>query len=98
MAGTEAVPSEPEEEWEAGVPGATALRGAFTTLDQVDLAHTFERRPCLMKSVSRFLKGAFRNALQIAINVANSADELTAERLKLFMFIPRMLLHRPEEG
>ena len=29
--------------------------------------HTFERRSCLMKSVPRLLKGAFRNALQIAI-------------------------------
>ena len=36
-----------------------------------------------MKSVPRFLKGAFRNALEIAINAASSADQLTTAWLEI---------------
>ena len=69
------------------------------SLDQVDLADTLKRRPCVLKNITRFLKGAFRNASQIAIDVANSSDESVAKRgWKLFKLIPRMLLHRPARG
>ena len=99
VVGTEVVPSEPDEELEGRASGAAVLRGAFVSLDQIDLADTLKRRPCVMKSVPRFLKGAFRNALQIAIEAANSSDESVAERgWKLFMLLPRMLLHRPARG
>ena len=38
-------------------------------------------------------------ALQIAIDVANSSDESVAQRgWQLFMLLPRMLLHRPARG
>ena len=57
--------------------------------------HTLRKATVLMKSVPRFLKGAFRKALEIAINAATSADELTAERGWKLFIIPRMLLHRP---
>ena len=45
----------------------------------IDLADTV-RRPCVMKSTPRFLKGAFRDALQTAIDAANSSDESVAQR------------------
>ena len=69
----------------------------------VDLSLVFARRAVVMKCVPRFLWGSFRIALKLALeeiaagSVAN--DSLRQERgWKLFLVLPRMLLHRPPRG
>ena len=99
IAGTDVIPSKPDAELEGRNPGVMVSRGAFVSLDQVDLADTLKRRPCVLKNIPRFLKGAFRNALQIAIDAANSSDVSVAQRgWKLFMLLRRMVLRRPARG
>ena len=52
-----------------------------------------------MKSVPRFLRGPFKNALKVAMEAALQEDELSQERgWKLFVMLPRMVLHRPPRG
>ena len=52
-----------------------------------------------MKSILRFLRGPFKNALKVAMEAALQEDELSQERgWKLFVMLPRMLLHRPPRG
>ena len=56
-----------------------------------------------MRSVPTFLKGAFRGALVLAMDEALAGlavlDEPRQERAwKLFMLLPRLLLHRPSRG
>ena len=63
-------------------------------MDEVDSRGLFAQRTVVMKSVPRFLRGPFRNALKLALHEATrSNDEVDQERgWKLFL-IPRMLLH-----
>ena len=75
------------------------IRNAFASLDAVVLEVVFSRRAVLMKTVLHFLRGAFRNAMRIAMEEATHAQAGRHERgWKLFMFLPRMLLHRPSRG
>ena len=63
----------------------------------VDVGAIFRQRPAVMKSVPRFLHGPFRNTLKVAMEeaLANS-DSVRQERgWKVFLLLPRMLLHRP---
>ena len=79
-----------------------STRGLLS-LDEVDLERIFRRRPIIMRSVPTFLKGAFRGALVLAMDEALAGlaalDEPRHERAwKLFMLLPRLLLHRPSRG
>ena len=59
----------------------------------------FDRRAPVMKNVPHFLCGAFRNCLRLAMEEACQRDPVRCERgWKLFMLMPRMLLHRPPGG
>ena len=94
-------PAEPE--LVAGLPRNVTLRMALVTLDEVDPAVVFRQRAAVMKSVPHFLRGPFRNALKLALEEASWGncrdDEVRQERSwKLFMLLPRMLLHRPPGG
>ena len=56
-----------------------------------------------MKTVPIFLKGAFTSALRMALSEVQAGIERDSEiRIvrgwKLFMALPRMLLHRPGRG
>ena len=57
----------------------------------------------MMKAVPRFLWGSFRIALKLALEEV-AAGSLANDRLrqergwKLFLVLPRMLLHRPPRG
>ena len=80
-----------------------ACREAFVTLDTVDLCRMFRRRAHVMKTVPIFLKGAFTSALRMALSEVQAGIERDSEiRIvrgwKLFMALPRMLLHRPGRG
>ena len=94
-------PAEPE--FVVGVPRNVTLRMALVTLDEVDPAVVFRQRAAVMKSVPHFLRGPFRNALKLVLEEASWGncrnDEVRQERgWKLFMLLPRMLLHRPPGG
>ena len=63
----------------------------------------FSHRAAVMKAVPKFLWGSFRIALKLALEevAARSAanDRLRQERgWKLFLVLPRMLLHHPPRG
>ena len=70
------------------------------TLAHVDLSLEFARRA---KTVPMFFVGPFRNALRLALEEATAGshveDLLRQERgWKLFLLLPRMLLHRGPRG
>ena len=88
-----------EEEVLFHLPGAGVRSAAFTSLDEVVLVEEFDERACVMKSVPRFLRGPYRIAMRVALEEINTEDLLRQERgWKLFMLLPRMLLHRPPRG
>ena len=92
-----------EEEIPFRHPGVRTCQLGFRTLDVVQLCDAFEQRGCLMQNVPRFLRGPFRRALRVALEEilkgARTNDTVTEERgWKLFVLLPRMLLHRPGRG
>ena len=98
------IPSDDEVEEEAPfrLPGA-ALRGAFPSLDVVNLTEEFEERASVMKSVPRFLRGPYRTAMRVAleeIREGGRRDDMTRQERgwKLFLLLQRMLLHRSPRG
>ena len=83
------------------VPRPGITRVALESLDQVDLRSLFTQRTSFMKNVPRCLVGLFRNALRVALaEVSGGAgNPVQLERgWKLFLLLPRMLLHRPPRG
>ena len=65
-------------------------------LDQVNLRHNFRRRAAVTKCVPHFLRGAFRNAMRVAMTEAIHDNVARSERgSKLFMLLPRMFDHKP---
>ena len=52
-----------------------------------------------MKSIPRFLRGPYRTAMRVALGEINVDDAVRQERgWKLFLLLPRMLLHRAPRG
>ena len=56
-----------------------------------------------MKSPPKFLRGAYRSAIRVALTEADlgyaARDELRVTRSwKLFLLLPRMLHHKPARG
>ena len=77
-----------------------AVAVGMASLDRVNLHGIFRRRAVVMRTVPTFLKGAFTAALRVAFEECIAArahgDETREVRAwKLFLLIPRMLLHRP---
>ena len=84
-------------------PSVAAMRAGLPLLDGEDLSQMFSHRAAVMKAVPKFLWGSFRIALKLAfVEVAAGSaanDRLRQERgWKLFLILPRMLLHRPLRG
>ena len=95
----EAETEEADEDIDVQFPRPAALRGAFLLVDDWNLTDKLKKRASVMKSVPYCLKGPFRNALRLALEEASSEDVVRQERgWKLFLLIPRMLLHRPPRG
>ena len=91
--------SEPDVDVRGAHAGSPEIRAAFVFLDTIDLRTTFARRASVMKSIPHWLKGPFRNALKLAMEEAIRRGVLHQERgWKLFLLIPRLLLHRPPRG
>ena len=80
-----------------------AVRTALAWLDHVNLVQVFQRRAFVMKSVPKFLIGAFcialRTALQEAVLGGDEGDDIRQMRgWKLLLLLPRMLLSTPPRG
>ena len=95
-------PQEPDPEVRE-VAIAFAVRAALTWLDQVDLVEVFKPIASVMKSVPKFLAGAFRIALRTALQEAvvggDVGDEVRQIRgWKLLLLLPRLLLSKPPRG
>ena len=54
------------------LPGVATLRGAFASLDDVNLVEEFDERGCVMKSVPRFMNGPYRIAMRVALEEMNT--------------------------
>ena len=68
-------------------------------LDAVDLSVVFSKRAVVMKTITKFLRGSYRNAMRVAME--ESLHPLEARKTrgwKLFLLLSRMLLHRPPRG
>ena len=88
-----------EPEANVVVPRVAGLREALLSLDRWHLPDLVKKRACVMRSVPRFLKGPYRNALRVALEEATAQQLCRQERgWKLFTLLPRMLLHRPLRG
>ena len=73
------------------------------SLDEVDLEEIFERRAAVLRTMPKFVQGSFRSALRVAFEEeapgSASGDELRRTRAwKLFLLLPRLLLHKPPRG
>ena len=65
------VPSvEPDMEVRDTQVNSLEIREAFIALDVVDLTNVFSLRASVLKTVPRFLRGPFRNALRVAMDEA----------------------------
>ena len=76
---------------------------AFASLDVVELKSVFSRRAHFLRTIPFILKGAFRSALRTTLDKViaghNQGNESRMTRgWKLFMFLPRLLLHCPASG
>ena len=81
-----------EDPAEVAVPRAPALRHAFMNMDEVDVERIFSLRASVMRLVPRFLQGPFRNAMKMV------EDVRVTHGWKVFLMLPRMLMHRPPGG
>ncbi|CAK9081723.1 132 kDa protein [Durusdinium trenchii] len=73
------------------------LREALARLDPLP-ATAFLSEPCIMfRTPPPFLRGPLRRALHFALGQINSAstDDMRERAWKLWLFLPRLLLHRP---
>ena len=84
----ESVP-EPEVACEGFRANSAAIRVAFQGLDAVELPLIFNRRVQIMKNIPYFLRGAFQEL---------PGGQHPKRGWKLFMLLPRMLLHQPPRG
>ena len=65
--------------------------GSFQWLAEVDLEVVFKQRPCLMKSVPGFLKGAYWSAIGVAlaeIDQGRSEEDATRSSWGWKLFVP----------
>ena len=97
VGGVEDVASEAEEEVTFQLPGVCTRRAGF--VQAVVMEEEFDERACVMKSVPRFLRGPYRIAMRVALEEIESVDDTRRELgWKLFLLLPRLLLHRSPRG
>ena len=88
---------------EVVAPRMGAITTAFRQLEMVDLSVEFARRGNVMKTVPGFFFGPFRNVLRVALEeatIGSVVEDLARQERgwKLFLLIPRLLLHRGPRG
>ena len=90
--------SNPEELVELTVAQGRPLHDALIVLDAWSLQELVSKRAAVMKNVPRAVKWPFRNALQFALEEATTERCRQERGWKLFLLLPRTLLHRPRRG
>ena len=70
--------------------------GGPQSLNDVDPQRNCEKRASVMKSIPKYLRGPFKNALKLALVKATAGDDVLG--WKLVLMLPRMLLHRRPGG
>ena len=103
VSGEQSVGSVEEEAMLFRLQELKATQAAFRVLDDVNLSTVFDKRACLMYRVPRFLRGPFRRALHVGLEEISEGCRVSDTRRqergwKLFLLLPRMLLHRPPRG
>ena len=71
--------------------------------DTCEVESEFLDRACVMKSPPALLKGAYRSTMRFALYEADTARARghhvgVSRAWKLFMLLPRLLLHKPPRG
>ena len=84
-------------------PSIRSQRVGFEQTDDWNLQEVFRTRASVMRTVSRFLWASFRAALKVALEEIlagqqNRQIHRQERGWKLFLALPRMLLHRPPRG
>ena len=102
VAGEGVAPQEEDPVPMEDITPGRALR-ALESLDGVDVSALMRCRAVVMKSHPKFLRGAFRSAIRLALDEANAASRAHDERRqcrawKLFLLAPRMVLFRRTRG
>ena len=82
------------------MPRGRGVSVGMESLDEVYLPSIFEYGAHMMRSIPRIMKGAYRSAMRVVLQEAAQARtegrELKLIRAwKLFLLLPRVLLHRP---
>ena len=80
-----------------------ATQAAFLSLDSVDLTVMFKTRANVMRSPPKFLRGAYKSAMRVALHEWEAGEVVQSEARKsrawkLFVLLPRMLLFKPPRG
>ena len=84
-------------------PSVRVLRAGFELLDQWNLSELFSHRASVMRTIHRFLWVSFRIAMKAALEEITTGlqarnDHQQERGWKLFLALPRMLLHRSPRG
>ena len=80
------------------------MREAFESMDSVNVEEEFVTRACVMKTLPRFLQGAYRSAMRIALTEADRARDTRDTTVQIrawklfFLLLPRILLYRFARG
>ena len=101
--GIGSVESVEEEAMPFRLPGLRVTEAVFRGLDAENLVNEFSQRTCVMHTVPRFLRGPFRRTLHVGLEEISEGHRANHARRqergwKLFLLLPRMLLHRPPRG
>ena len=83
--------------------GTQSLRGGLQSLDMIDLVEVWKVRGNLMKSVPKFMQGAYRTGMRQVLDAVSFGEERGDDLLqirgwKLFFQLPGMFLYRPSRG
>ena len=90
---TERPPSQPE----AASPDERRLQAALAALDEIDLFATLQHKCFFFQTPAQLIRGRVRQALSFALHSINTAssEQGQSRAWKLWLLLPRMLLHRP---
>ena len=84
-------------------PSVRVQRAGFELLDQWNLSELFSHSSSVMRTIPRFLWSSFRIAMKVALEEITTGQQARNDHQqergwKLFLALPRMLLHRSPRG
>ena len=94
----EDVASEVEEEMTFQLPGVATRTAGFVSLEAVVMEEEFDERPCVMKSIPRFLRGPCKIAMRVALEEIESADDTWRELVETLSTLAKVAPPRSPRG